>query len=197
MQGYEVPAAGAESELVVKKSRFIARVRRVATRAEAMACIEEFHLQHPQARHLCWAYLFGPETSSSAAMNDDGEPSGTAGRPILNVIQHKKISDTLIMVVRYFGGIKLGTGGLTRAYSASAEAVLQICPRQRFEAMQEYRLAIEFSQETALRHWLQLHHGQLLESEYGAVVVMRLSIPQSMASQLDDYIKHLGCKILD
>ena len=85
--GYEVPAAETEAELVVKKSRFIARVCRVSNRSQAMDELRKMQAEHPQARHLCWAYLLGSEASSSAAMNDDGEPSGTAGRPILNYLR--------------------------------------------------------------------------------------------------------------
>lgn len=187
MPDYEVPADGSETELVIKKSRFIARVRRVTSRAEAMEQIQLFHAEHPQARHLCWAYLLGAAASSSAAMNDDGEPSGTAGRPILNVIQHKKISDTLVMVVRYFGGIKLGAGGLTRAYSGAAEAVLVQCPRVLYEPMQLWRLWLGFSQEAGVRHWLELHGGRIVALDYGTEVVAQLAVPQSQREGLAAY----------
>lgn len=194
-EAYEVPAAETEVELVVKKSRFIARVCRVSGRSQAMDCIRQIRAEHPQARHICWAYLLGSVASSSAAMNDDGEPSGTAGRPILNVIQHKKLSDTLVMVVRYFGGIKLGAGGLTRAYSGATEAVLSQCPRQLYQTMFECELSLEFAQEAGLRHWLESHNGQVLGLEYGAQVVARIGIPQRQMAQLTEYAASMGMHV--
>ncbi|MDH5182424.1 MAG: YigZ family protein [Gammaproteobacteria bacterium] len=192
---YEVPAAETEAELVVRKSRFIGRVFRVSERSQAMAYIEQLRAQHPQARHLCWAYLLGSAANSSAAMNDDGEPSGTAGRPILNVIQHKKLRDTLVIVVRYFGGIKLGAGGLTRAYSGATEAVLSQCPRQLYQALFECQLSLEFSQEADLRHWLECHQGRLLALDYGTLVVARIQVPQLHEAQLNDYVASMGMRV--
>jgi len=197
MPAYEVPASVTETEQTQKKSRFIARVCRVSTRAEAMEQIQLFHAEHPQARHLCWAYLLGSVASSSAAMNDDGEPSGTAGRPILNVIQHKNISDTLVMVVRYFGGIKLGAGGLTRAYSGAAEAVLAQCPRRLYEPMEVWRLSLGFSQETDLRYWLEQHGGQLLALDYGTEVVVQLAVPQSQRERLVTYVESMSMRLVE
>jgi len=191
-QAYEVPAAETEAELVVKKSRFIARVCLVSNRAQAMEQLQKLQAEHPQARHICWAYLLGSAASSSAAMNDDGEPSGTAGRPILNVIQHKKLSDTLVMVVRYFGGIKLGAGGLTRAYSGATEAALARCPRKLYQPLFECELALAFAQEAALRRWLERHQGQLLSLDYGAQVVVRIELPEALRPALMDYVASSG-----
>lgn len=103
----------------LKKSEFIAYAYPVTSRGQAMFHVEQLREQYPDARHFCWAYIIGdPDNTTSAGFDDDGEPSGTAGRPILNVLQHKSIGNVIVIVVRYFGGIKLGAGGLTRAYAA-------------------------------------------------------------------------------
>ncbi|NVM78855.1 putative YigZ family protein [Duganella sp. SG902] len=109
-------------ELLIKKSRFIACVQPMADRAGAQKIVAELKAQHPGAAHVCWALLAGGQ---SAAV-DDGEPSGTAGRPMLDVLRHQDLEGVLATVVRYFGGIKLGAGGLVRAYADSvAQALLK------------------------------------------------------------------------
>ena len=109
------------SELVIKKSRFIGCVQPVADRAAALAVVASLRTEHPQAAHVCWALMAGGQS----AANDDGEPGGTAGRPMLEVLRHQQIEGSLATVVRYFGGVKLGAGGLVRAYTdAIAQALL-------------------------------------------------------------------------
>ncbi|MFT4192640.1 MAG: YigZ family protein, partial [Comamonas sp.] len=115
-------AAPVHSELVIKKSRFIGCVQVVADRAEAQRIVTGLRAQHPGCAHVCWALMAGGQ---SAAV-DDGEPGGTAGRPMLDVLRHQDMEGVLATVVRYFGGVKLGAGGLVRAYTdAIAQALLQ------------------------------------------------------------------------
>ena len=110
------------SELLIKKSRFLGCVQPVAGRAEALQVVERLRAEHPGAAHVCWALLAGGQS----AANDDGEPGGTAGRPMLEVLRHQHLEGVLAKVVRYFGGVKLGAGGLERAYThAVAQALLQ------------------------------------------------------------------------
>ena len=115
-------AAPVHSELIIKKSRFIGCVQPMSDRAGAQKVVAALWAQHPGARHVCWALLAGGQ---SAAV-DDGEPSGTAGRPMLDVLRHQDLEGVLATVLRYFGGVKLGAGGLVRAYTdAVAQALLQ------------------------------------------------------------------------
>ena len=115
-------AAPVHSERIIKKSRFIGCVQPMGDRAGAQKVVAALWDQHPGARHVCWALLAGGQ---SAAV-DDGEPSGTAGRPMLDVLRHQDLEGVLATVVRYFGGVKLGAGGLVRAYTdAVAQALLQ------------------------------------------------------------------------
>lgn len=182
---YPTPTETVEAEIEIKKSRFIARAAKVAERAAALAFVEQAKRDFPDARHHCWAYLLGnPEAASSAAMNDAGEPSGTAGKPILNVIQHKGVGDVVVVVIRYFGGIKLGAGGLVRAYSGAAQAAMSILPLAQARPVEAVELSLDFAKEQLLRHWAEQHEAELLQVDYGEQVQLRLSVPQDALDEL-------------
>src|SRR5690554_4463372 len=176
---YPVPAGYLERETEIKKSRFIARIAPVASRDEVKTWLEKAHQDHPDDRHICWAYQIGrPGSAAEAAMNDDGEPSGTAGKPILNVIQHKDMGDVLVIVIRYFGGIKLGAGGLVRAYAGAAESVLSAVPRAVQQARVVADVALDFAIEQPLRHWCDGHDGRVDSIRYSTRVQARVSLPE-------------------
>lgn len=181
---YQVPAVQFQTEYLVKKSRFIARVVPVEDRADVSAALAQARLDYPDARHHCWAYLLGrPEDASTAGMSDDGEPAGTAGRPILNVLQHGHLGDVLVVVIRYFGGIKLGAGGLVRAYSTATQLVVDATPAKTLRLLQEYTVTGDFSAEQPLRHFLSTVNGELLLVEYGEGITVTLGVdaPQQAA----------------
>tara|TARA_R110000822_G_scaffold62230_10_gene153448 strand:- start:1083 stop:1721 length:639 start_codon:yes stop_codon:yes gene_type:complete len=181
-KNYPVPAAYLERETGVKKSRFIARVAPVSTRDEVKDWLEKAHQDHPDARHICWAYQIGrPGSAAEAAMNDDGEPSGTAGKPILNVIQHKDMGDVLVMVIRYFGGIKLGAGGLVRAYAGAAESVLSEVARVFHKPVCPANVKMGFADEQPLRHWCDVNSVELESVTYGTQVTARVLVPENQA----------------
>ncbi|HLV78548.1 MAG TPA: YigZ family protein [Marinobacter sp.] len=176
---YPVPAEHLERETEIRKSRFIARVYPVNSREEVRALVAQAHKDFPDARHVCWAYQIGrPGSAAEAAMNDDGEPSGTAGKPILNVIQHKDMGDVLVIVIRYFGGIKLGAGGLVRAYAGAAESVLSAVPRAVQQARVVADVALDFAIEQPLRHWCDGHDGRVDSIRYSTRVQARVSLPE-------------------
>lgn len=196
MPTYAIPTEFVETELEVKKSRFIARVHHIESREQALALVANANADHPDARHVCWAYLLGnPQSASNAAANDDGEPSGTAGKPILNVIQHKGIGDVLVIVIRYFGGIKLGAGGLVRAYGGAAEQSLSQTPLLRMTPKQNVELSLDFAQEQSVRHWLDQHAGQLLACDYSHAVNMTLSIDVSDVADLHAFCAAHGIEL--
>ncbi len=160
----------------------------VGNREEAKQFLQAKKTEYPDARHHCWAYLIGnPLSASNAAMNDDGEPSGTAGKPILNVIQHKHIGDVMVLVTRYFGGIKLGAGGLTRAYSSATELVLSELALKEQVAMLDVLLACDFSQEQAIRRWAKQHDAALEVLQYSNQVEIKLSLPISEKISLEQF----------
>ncbi|MFO7582102.1 YigZ family protein [Guyparkeria sp.] len=186
---FHTPATNIERELEVKKSRFIARAGGVASRAEAMAFVEQARADHPDARHHCWAYLIGnPETAASAAMSDAGEPSGTAGKPILNVIRHKGIGDVIVVVIRYFGGVKLGAGGLVRAYSGATQLALADLPLTEHQPRRSYRLQFDFANEQPLRHWADNHQATLLSVDYGQRVTARINVPEEHVKAFEAFL---------
>ncbi|EDM47061.1 YigZ family protein [Marinobacter algicola] len=174
---YPIPAGFLERETEIKKSRFIARVAPVLSRDEVKAWLEQARNDHPDARHICWAYQIGrPGAAAEAAMNDDGEPSGTAGKPILSVIQHKDLGDVLVMVIRYFGGIKLGAGGLVRAYAGATEAVLSEVDRVIQQPMSRVTVTMTFADEQPLRHWCDQNGAEIDNVGYSAGVTADVSL---------------------
>lgn len=182
---YRVPARRLTRETEVRKSRFVAVAAPAGTREAAMAVVADRRREAPDATHHCWAYLVGdPGSASSAGMDDDGEPSGTAGKPILNVIRHKGIGDLVVVVTRYFGGVKLGAGGLVRAYSGAAEAVLSELPVAWREPMVRVRLDVGFARENAVRHWIGSHEAELIEVAYAQSVGMTVILPARLAGDL-------------
>lgn len=191
--GYAVPATPVETETVVKKSRFIARVAFASDREQALQSLTQARSDYPDARHHCWAYLLGsPKAPRSQACSDDGEPSGTAGKPILNVVQHKDVGDLMLIVIRYFGGIKLGAGGLVRAYSQAAQSAMEQLSCCQFVQQQAIRVRCGFAQEQSLRHWFAIHEGSVTGVEYAEVVSLQASIPVSRLVQWRAEAARLG-----
>lgn len=184
-KNYPVPSGYLERETEVKKSRFIARVYPVSSRDEVREHVARAHQDYPDARHVCWAYQIGrPGSAAEAAMNDDGEPSGTAGKPILNVIQHKDMGDVLVIVVRYFGGIKLGAGGLVRAYAGAAESVLSEVGRTIQQSRVQAEVVLGFADEQPLRHWCEGHEGHIESIRYSDRVNALVSVPEIRVGEL-------------
>lgn len=196
MAVFRTPADTVQVEYEIKKSRFIARAGLASTREEAMALLEEMRVAFPDARHHCWAYLLGnPATATSAAMNDDGEPTGTAGKPILNVLQHKDIGDVMVVVARYFGGIKLGAGGLVRAYSTAAQQAMEVLPVQEHRAMLAGILLCDFSNEQAVRHWLGVNEGSVEDVAYSDRVTIYLQVPEESKDELEKFSRANGSEL--
>ena len=185
MTSYSIPAEQAIAEIEIKKSRFIAYAAPIENREQGMQWLADLKLQYPDARHHCWAYLLGnPNCASSAAMGDDGEPSGTAGKPILNVINHKKIGDVMIVIIRYFGGIKLGAGGLTRAYGQAAQAVMEVLPVLEQVAKVRYELRCDFKHEQFVRHCGDLFDADIEQVTYQNGVIIQISFPETHQTEL-------------
>ncbi|NWO07873.1 MAG: YigZ family protein [Alteromonadaceae bacterium] len=192
---YPIPAGFLERETEIKKSRFIARVFPVSSRDEVREHVAQAHRDFPDARHVCWGYQIGrPGSAAEAAMNDDGEPSGTAGKPILNVIQHKDMGDVLVIVIRYFGGIKLGAGGLVRAYAGAAESVLSEVPREVQQSLAQARVRFDFADEQPLRHWCEQNQGVVEHIDYGPSVEATISVPET---GVDEFAAFCDARKLD
>ena len=181
---YPTPAGPVDRELIINKSRFIAWLRPVQDRDQAQAVLEEVRARYPDATHHCHAWLIGDPQSGQGAMNDDGEPSGTAGKPIFNVIQHKGVGDVMVVVSRYFGGVKLGAGGLVRAYAGAAEAVLSAMSVTEQIPEQTLTLQLGFADEQPLRHWCDQHGARLEDIQYSQQVTARVTAPEQYLDDL-------------
>lgn len=168
------------ARLEIKKSEFIAYAYPVHSREQAMFHVEHLRDKYPDARHWCWAYIIGdPDNTTSAGFDDDGEPSGTAGRPILNVLQHKSIGNVIIIVVRYFGGIKLGAGGLTRAYAGSAQAAVDQMILQPYVPMTQVQILADFAHESQCRYVVDSMDGTIDEVTYSKQVTLSVTIAEA------------------
>ena len=176
--GYPVPARRYRCEEVIKRSRFITTVSPAAELAAVHAFIDTLRAEFPDASHHCWAYRLGPPGDSARiGMSDDGEPHGSAGRPMLNVLLHSEIGNIIVVVSRYFGGTKLGTGGLVRAYSGGVKAALAALPLAEHVPMRTLRIIADYPQLGELEHWLQQHQGQIVDSDYQLQVALTLQLP--------------------
>lgn len=175
-------------ELIIKKSRFICCVQPMQDRASAQMVVEALRQAHPGAAHVCWALLAGGQ---SAAV-DDGEPSGTAGRPMLEVLRHQDLEGILATVVRYFGGIKLGTGGLVRAYTDSVAQALLQAEKITLQRMHTLQCSLPYALEGWLRRELEQAGATLLQVQHQASVNMQWSMPQAQAETLVERINENG-----
>ena len=167
-------------ELVIKKSRFIACVEPVSGREEAQARVAQLKVDHPDAAHVCWALLAGGQS----AAHDDGEPGGTAGRPMLEVLRHQALEGVMASVVRYFGGVKLGACGLVRAYTdAVAQALLTA---EKIPLIQQAQLAcsVPYALEGLVRREVEQAQAHLMEVAHGSVVTLRFALPETQAAGL-------------
>lgn len=181
-------AAPAHSELFIRKSRFLACVQPVAGRAEALEVLAVLRAAHPGAAHVCWALLAGGQS----AANDDGEPGGTAGRPMLEVLRHQDLEGVLATVVRYFGGVKLGAGGLVRAYTdAVAQALLQA---QKLPLQKRVQLAcrVPYALEGLVRREVQAAGGTLGEVQHGSTVDIAFSVLEDAVAELQSRLNEAG-----
>ena len=180
------------SELVIRKSRFLGCVQPVADRAAALAVVEHLRAEHPGATHVCWALLAGGQS----AANDDGEPGGTAGRPMLEVLRHQQLEGVLATVVRYFGGVKLGAGGLVRAYTDAVAQALLTAEKLPLQRTLRVACRVPYALEGLVRRALHdagaalgaVRHGDAVELEFSvgedAAAALRLRLNEAGQGQL-------------
>lgn len=181
---YLVPIGSAEFASEVKRSRFICYADRAGSREDAEQFIRHIRQQHPQARHVCWAYIAGAPDTTVMSMSDDGEPNGTAGMPMLKVLQYSGMGEIVVAVVRYFGGTKLGTGGLQRAYSDAVTGVLEHLPTRPFVSRKVLQLQFDYALESLVRHILSRYDVQADEPEYQQQVSLNLAVAENQTEEL-------------
>ena len=178
LEHYKTIYEGGEGELVEKKSRFIATVRPVETEEEALAFIEEMKKKYWDARHNCYVYSVGMNREATRC-SDDGEPSGTAGRPMLDVLLGAEVHNICVVVTRYFGGILLGAGGLVRAYSHACSLALEAAGVVTMAPCAAMELTVDYSYYERVNNLLADHGARVQNADFGAAVTMAYTMEET------------------
>jgi uncharacterized YigZ family protein len=177
--GYLTLGASGEDELKIQRSRFVACATPATDAGAAGGVVADIARRFHDARHVCWASRLGAPPAILESRNDGGEPSGTAGEPILAEIRKADLTDVVVAVVRYFGGVKLGTGGLARAYGEAAAAALAAAPRREVRLGRHFTLRFPYAFQKSLARLLAHAGGEIVAEEYGADVVWQAWLPHS------------------
>ncbi|UUO23774.1 YigZ family protein [Colwellia sp. M166] len=175
---YVIAADEIIDETIVTRSRFICYLKPCTSAADAKAFIKSLQALHPQANHHCYAFIAGrPENSQLYGFSDDGEPSGTAGKPMLSMLIGSQIGELCAVVVRYFGGTKLGPGGLQRAYGGSVKQALAVLPTKLKIPMVRKTLACQYSQVNDVLYYIGQFGGEIIRQDYNENIVLTLALP--------------------
>ena len=180
MTEYYIPTGHSQTELVEKRSRFIGQVWRVSSEEEARRRIEETKKQHSDARHNCWCYLI---RDGAVRYSDDGEPQGTAGQPMLNVFQRESVTNVCCVVTRYFGGVLLGAGGLTRAYTKGAKDALDAVGISTMSLWTLWDVPCTYPLFERVKLEITACGGVVRDTAYGADIRLRAAFPAGGAEQ--------------
>ncbi len=177
---YNIPAKQYRTEETIKRSRFIATLAHAASEEDAKAFIARIRNEFPDATHNCWAYIAGPPGDTArVGMSDDGEPRGTAGKPMLTVLLHSEFGEIVAVVTRYFGGTKLGTGGLVRAYSGSVKNALAGLTLIEKRDVITVTAVFNYAKINPINQLIKSFDSQIIEENYGADVSFKIKIPKS------------------
>jgi uncharacterized YigZ family protein len=185
MSDYWVPKAPIEVEEEIKGSRFITRVRNVDSVEKARAYLKQLREQEPTATHHCWAYIVGnPQSTTLIGCSDDGEPSGTAGKPMLNVLQHSGVGDVIAVCTRYYGGTKLGTGGLVRAYSGGVKLAMEQLQTEPKVEKVSLLITAPYEHGKDLEYELKQANAVIDAIDYSTNVTYTVTLPVAHQQQL-------------
>ncbi len=182
MQNYKTVAREAEAEFTEKRSRFIAQVAPVQNEEEALAFLEKVRTRHREARHNVYAYIC--RENNISRFSDDGEPSGTAGLPVLNVLTRQGLTDVCIVVTRYFGGVLLGAGGLARAYGKSAADGVIAAGACEMIYSEVFSVTVPYPLLDRLRHVLEEKQFQILDTAFGAMPTLTICTESTRKDEL-------------
>ncbi|MGH7668722.1 MAG: YigZ family protein [Gemmatimonadaceae bacterium] len=182
---YMVPSSRHRVERTIERSRFICTIQRVEDAPSAQALLRTLHAEFPDATHHCWAYVAGPPGSTNViGMSDAGEPHGTAGRPMLTVLLHSGVGEIAAIVTRYYGGTKLGTGGLVKAYGGIVQLALEQLPRIERVDYVDVVVSVGYPSVSAIQRAMASLGTEVVEQEYGVQVRYRLRIPRANVAAL-------------
>ena len=186
-----------QAEIAEKKSKFIANVFYVETVEEAEEKIKEVKKKYYDARHNCFAYSIFSKDGIINRFSDDGEPSGTAGAPMINILNSRNLSNILVVVTRYFGGILLGTGGLVRAYTGATQEALNKCQEVEKELGLEVQFEVVYADFEKLKYYLKQNDINLVNSEYSENVSVIVEISEEKLDEIEKQKEELNFKILN
>ncbi len=179
----------AHDAFVEKKSEFIADACHIDSLDEAVAFVQKIRDMHPKARHVAYAAVCGGSDGRlSERMSDDGEPSGTAGKPILDVLRANEMTDCVIAVTRYFGGILLGSGGLIRAYATGASIGVKAATKAMIVPCAEYQLTLDYAQLGSFQNLLSQMDGEQADAQYTDCIVLSVVVPQERAQAFESRV---------
>ena len=169
--------SGLTIEETIKKSRFIGIITPCQSEAEAIEHLQKFHNLHPNASHVAFAYRIKTKKGIVSRFHDAGEPGGTSGRPIYQYLEGKDLINVIIAVIRYFGGIKLGAGGLTRAYGNSAKKAMEAAEIMEFVEYETIQLKLNYNQLQSFEYHLKKLDGKIIQQEFSEQVELVVSLP--------------------
>ena len=181
MEDYLVPRGVGQAEYIEKKSRFLGGVYPVTSEQEAKEILERVRKQHYDARHNCWCYIL---KSGQKRYSDDGEPQGTAGQPMLNVVEREGVVDVLCIVTRYFGGILLGAGGLCRAYTKAAKDALDAAGISRMQPWLRQQITVPYALFERAKLLIAAQEGTVEDAQYRADILITYRIPEGADERL-------------
>lgn len=189
---YPIPKSLFRCEIEAERSRFIATVQPVSSTSDAQAFIAAIKSEFSDANHNCWAYLVGPPGSTDqVGMSDDGEPHGSAGKPMMTALQYGNVGDTAVVVTRYFGGVKLGRGGMVKAYTEAVKTVLAQMPRSERVAWIRLLVTFDYALVTPFEKRVTEFGVEILDSDYGERVKYRLRLPEERSEDFINMFKDL------
>ena len=189
---YPIPAEPHRSQIEVERSRFITSIEPVSSPEDVLAFIARIKQEFPDANHNCWAYLIGPPGSSDRiGLSDDGEPHGAAGKPMLTVLQHGGIGDIAVVVTRYFGGIKLGKGGMVKAYTRAIQTALeQLEPAEKID-WAELALSFDYAQLNGIERLLPDFEAEIVARQFAEQIRLQLKLPAEQEEPLRNQLTNL------
>jgi len=189
---YPVPARIHRVEESIRRSRFITTLALAPDAEAARAFVERIRGEFPDASHHCWAFVAGPPGSTrSVGMSDAGEPAGTAGRPMLTVLLHGGVGEVVAVCTRYYGGTKLGTGGLARAYAGGVKLALAALPTEERVRRVSAEVVVGYGAVDPLQRLFEDLEARVDEESYGEAVRYRVSLPESRLGELDDAVARI------
>jgi len=191
-ENYLIPDGVGRAEIVRKRSRFIAEAVSISSSEDARTKIKNKREEHPQCNHVVYAFISGDPQTEAGGMSDDGEPSGTAGKPVMDVVKGSGIFNVLVTVVRYFGGTKLGTGGLVSAYSESAKRAIDELPVVKFVPLTPFSIKVPYNLYEKVALIITGAGGKIEKKNFTDIIAITGTVPESNLKSCNAELKNIS-----